>query len=305
MIIGSYYITVAIITGIYVILALSLNIITGMAGQPSLGHAAFFGIGAYTSAILTTRYGLPFGVGLAAAMAAAGLFGAILGMISVRVRDDFLAITTIGINFVVVAVFLYFPFFGESYGVGGIPLPSLGGWEFNKPAYLAMVLVGVGVTLFVSRWVQQSWFGLGLAALREDDEAAEASGIDTKLFKVAAFSIGTALAGGAGSLYAHFMMFISSNDFGFPVSITILSMVVVGGLATLRGPILGAVLLSLAPEVFRPIMEYRTLLYGVLLVVMMRFLPAGLLGDEGPVMRWVRARGSNRRREAAVDGRSG
>lgn len=278
MVIPAYYITLAIITGIYIILALSLNIITGFAGQPNMGHAAFFGIGAYTHAILTTRFDVSFWLAALAAAVVAGAVGALLGLISLRVREDFLAITTIGINFVVVSVFLYHPFFGQAFGIGGIPMPSLFGRVLDKSGLLVLVLLAVLLVVWISRRVEGSWFGLALESLREDEQAAEAVGVDTRRFKVMAFTLGTSLAGLAGALYASFMSFISPGDFAFSLSITILCMAVVGGLGTIRGAVAGAILLSLAPEMFRFVLDYRLLVYGGLLVVMMRLQPAGLLG---------------------------
>src|SRR5690606_2599364 len=150
----------AIITGIYIILALSLNIITGFAGQPNMGHAAFFGIGAYTLAILTTRFDVSFWLAAAAAAVAAGAVGTLLGLISLRVREDFLAITTIGINFVVVSVFLYHPFFGQAFGIGNIPMPSVFGRVVDRGGLLLLVLLVVLLVIWVSRRVEGSWFGL-------------------------------------------------------------------------------------------------------------------------------------------------
>ncbi|HLT58032.1 MAG TPA: branched-chain amino acid ABC transporter permease [Limnochordales bacterium] len=300
MSIPAYYITMAIITGIYTILALSLNIITGFAGQPNMGHAAFFGIGAYTLAILTTRYEVAYWLAALAAAVAAGAVGSLLGLISLRVREDFLAITTIGINFVVVSVFLYHPFFGQAFGIGNIPMPSVLGQALGRSGLLVVVVLTVVAVVWISRRVEGSWFGLALESLREDEEAAEAVGIDTRRFKVLAFALGTALAGFAGALYASFMSFISPGDFTFPLSITILCMAVVGGLGTIRGPVVGAIVLSLLPEVFRFVMDYRLLVYGGLLVLMMRLQPSGLLGRGSFLMRCGERWRMGRRRSAAV-----
>jgi len=286
--VSAYMMTVSITIGIYVILAISLNIITGYAGQISLGHAAFFGIGAYASGMLATRLGAPFFVCLPFAIVVTGIVGAILGIPCLRVREDFLAITTMGINFVVQAVFLYVPFFGGALGISNIPVPSLGGVEMTKPAYLAMVILFILLAIGIDGWLTRSWTGLALSAIREDETAAEMSGVNLTRFKVIAFVLGSAMAGLAGSLYAHFMSFISATDFGFSESIVILSMVVFGGIGTLRGPIIGAIILGVAPELFRPILDYRTLLYGVMLVVLMRFQPQGLLGIDSFFIRHIK-----------------
>jgi branched-chain amino acid transport system permease protein len=280
-----YVYTVATLVGIYCILTLGLNTITGVAGQISLGHAAFLGIGAYTAALLTVSHGWDFWPALAAAVLVTAATGALVGAAAIRVREDFLAITTMGVNFVVVAVFLYFPFFGGAFGIGGIPAPSWLGGALGKPGFFLLVLAGVLLALGVNLWLLRSWAGLALLATREDEEAAHSAGVDVRRFKIIAFTVGTALAGLAGSFYAHYLTFISPGDFGFPFSITILSMLVFGGIGTNRGAILGAVVLGVLPELFRPLADYRMLTYGAILLLMMRWAPHGVLGDESPLWR--------------------
>ncbi len=282
---SGYLVTVLITIGIYVILALSLNMITGRAGQISLGHAAFMGIGAYASALLYTKAGFGFWPAFLAAGLIAGVVGAVLAIPCLRVREDFLAITTMGINFVVEAVFQYIPFFGAGMGIGGINPPSLLGREIGKPGFLVLVMGVILAVTAVDRWLVRSWIGLAWAAIREDEEAAGAMGIDVVRSKVLAFALGSAGAGLAGSLYAHFLTFIMPVNFNFGQSIVILSMVVFGGIGTLRGPIVGAIILGALPEVFRPAMEYRTLLYGILLLLLMRFQPDGILGERSLLVR--------------------
>ena len=277
--ISGYLITILIIILIYAMLAHSLNIITGHAGQISLGHAAFFGIGAYTSAMLYTEAGFPFWISVPLAAVVAGMVGALLGIPCLRVRDDFLAITTMGINFVVEAVFLYIPFFGGAMGIGGINLPKWFGREMTKPEYFILILIVLFLLLLLDRRMGRSWIGLAWASIREDEQAAGAMGVDVVRFKVLAFILGSAIAGLAGGFYAHFLTFIMPQNFGFGQSIVVLSMVVFGGIGTRWGPIVGAIILGVLPEVSRPIMEYRTLIYGVLLLGMMRFQPGGLLGS--------------------------
>lgn len=282
---SGYLVTVLITIGIYVILALSLNMITGYAGQISLGHAAFMGIGAYTSALLFTKAGFSFWASFLLAGLAAGMVGAILAIPCLRVREDFLAITTMGINFVVEAIFLYVPFFGAGMGIGGIQPPSLFGEELSKPGFLVLVMAMILAVIATDRWLARSWIGLAWTAIREDEEAAGVMGIDVVRFKVLAFVLGSAGAGFAGSLYAHFLTFIMPVNFGFGQSIVILSMVVFGGIGTLRGPIVGAIVLGALPEISRPVMEYRTLLYGVLLLLLMRYQPEGILGEHSLLVR--------------------
>ena len=286
--ISGYHITILITIVIYAILAHSLNIITGHAGQISLGHAAFFGIGAYTSAMLYTGAGLPFWISVPLAALVAGIVGAILGIPCLRVRDDFLAITTMGINFVVEAVFLYLPFFGGAMGIGGINLPNWFGREMTKPEYFLLILVVFVALILLDRKLGRSWIGLAWASIREDEQAAGAMGVDIVRFKVVAFVLGSAIAGLAGGFYAHFLTFIMPQNFGFGQSIVILCMVVFGGIGTRWGPMIGAIILGVLPEISRPIMEYRILIYGVLLLAMMRFQPGGLLGSESILTRTFR-----------------
>ncbi len=286
--ISGYFITIFITVVIYAMLAHSLNIITGHAGQISLGHAAFFGIGAYTSAMFYTEAGFPFWISVPMAAVVAGIVGVLLGIPCLRVRDDFLAITTMGLNFVVEAIFLYAPSFGGAMGIGGINLPKWFGREMTKPEYFILILVVFILLLFLDYRMGRSWIGLAWASIREDEQAAGAMGVDVVRFKVLAFILGSAIAGLAGGFYAHFLTFIMPQNFGFGQSIVILSMVVFGGIGSRWGPIVGAIILTILPEVSRPIMEYRILIYGILLLGMMRFQPGGLLGPESILSKLFR-----------------
>ena len=292
---GDYSITVLTLIVIQAIVACGLNVIVGYAGQISLGHAAFFGIGAYASAMLTTAGGLDFWAALPLVLLATGFVGLVLGLPSLRLKEDFLAITTIGVNFIVVSVFLYVPFFGGSLGIGGIPRVVLFGERLRGAPYLYLCLAFLAAVLLVSWGFTRSWSGLACFALREDEAAASSMGVSPVRFKLAAFILGTAMAGLGGALYAHFMRFISATDFSFPVSISLLSMVVVGGMGTLWGPLLGALILGVLPEVFRPLTDYRMFLYAALLLLMIRFQPGGLLG-EASVARKILSRVTGRER---------
>jgi branched-chain amino acid transport system permease protein len=230
--------------------------------------------------MLYTGAGFPFWISILLSAIVAGIVGALLGIPCLRVRDDFLAITTMGINFVVEAIFLYIPFFGGAMGIGGINLPKWFGREVTKTEYFLLILVVFVLLILLDRKLGRSWVGLAWASIREDEQAAGAMGVDVVRFKVVAFVLGSAIAGLAGGFYAHFLTFIMPQNFGFGQSIVILCMVVFGGIGTRWGPIIGAVILGVLPEVSRPILEYRTLIYGILLLAMMRFQPGGLLGSE-------------------------
>lgn len=283
---SGYILTVAVFVGIWITLALSLNILTGYAGQVSLGHAAFFGIGAYASAVLSVRYGAPFWLDFLGAIVITGLVGTVLGLPSLRVRHDFLVLATMGINFVVVAVFKYIDFFGGAMGVVNIPAPTLFGATFRGGApYLALVGGYVFIVWLVSWYLSKNWVGLAFHTIRIDEEAAAAVGVSSPRFKIYAFGISATLAGGAGSLYVHFIGSVFPDTFVFVESIAILAMVVFGGAGTLRGPILGAIILKAAPEMLRFAQDYRFTIYGALLVLMMLFQPMGIIGNDSWLWR--------------------
>lgn len=282
---SSYLITILTIIAIHAIVVCGLNVIVGYAGQISLGHAAFFGIGAYTAALLATKAGFSFWAALPVVLVISGLVGLLLGLPSLRVRDDFLAITTIGINFIVEAIFLYIPFFGGALGIGGIPRIFIFGIKLKGIAFFGLCLFFLILVLIVCWWFTRSWAGLACFALREEEEAASSMGISPVRFKLLAFVVGTAMAGLGGALYAHYMRFISATDFSFPVSIALLSTIVLGGMGTLWGPVLGAVILGALPEIFRPLVDYRMLFYMVLLLLMIRFQPGGLLGESSVIRK--------------------
>jgi branched-chain amino acid transport system permease protein len=282
---SGYLITLATIIAINAIVACGLNVIVGFAGQISLGHAAFFGIGAYTAALLATKAGWTFWTALPCVIAVTAFVGLLLGIPSLRVREDFLAITTIGINFIVEAVFNNVEFFGGALGMGGIPRVALFDFKLRGTEFFYLCLAFLIIVIAVCWWLTRCWAGLACFALREEETAAASVGISPVRFKLLAFVIGTAMAGLGGALYAHFMRFISASDFAFPLSVSLLSMVVVGGIGTLWGPILGAILIGILPEVFRPLIDYRILFYTTLLLLMIRFQPGGLLGENSAARR--------------------
>lgn len=279
----AYLFSILSTAAIFTLLALSLNIISGYAGQAMMGIAAFFGVGAYTAAIITTNGG-NFWLALVAGMVVSGVFGVLLGFISLRLQADFLAITTIGINFVMAAVFNTLKITGGTLGLTTTKPMVFGIKMTNKGFFLLTVIIIVIVCLLIVK-MRHSWFGMALASIENDPGAAKSFGINVARYQILAFTIGTALAGLAGGLYAHRMGFISASDFAFVVSIQIVSMVVIGGLKTIRGPIFGAVLLSALPEVLRFADNYRELVYALLLVIMVRFMPEGLLGDDSPIWK--------------------
>jgi len=287
LVIESYYATLGSLVAINIILALSQNIVTGYAGQVSIGQAAFMGIGAYSSAILSTYYGLPFWISMPLAIIITTLVGTALGAICLRLSGDFLAVATLGLNFVVASVFLYVPFFGGAFGIGNIKPPVILGHPFNEADFFFFGIFLVVITVGICKWLDASWIGLALRAIREDELAAEAMGVNTAKFKIVAFIFSTAYAGLAGCYYAHFMTFIHPNDFQFTKSIQILTFAILGGIGTIRGALLGSTILTLAPEFLRFIEDYRMLVYGLVIVLVILFQPSGLIGEESILWRGV------------------
>jgi branched-chain amino acid transport system permease protein len=269
---GIYEISLATVVGINIVLALGLNMITGFCGQISLGHAAFYGVGAYTCALLA-KAGVPLPLAIAAGMTATGVLGLIVGLVSLRVRHDFLAITTMGVGFLFLGIVRQQEFLGGELGISGIPAPGL-----SKIGYLVLVVIlAVFFTVF-SLWIKRSWMGFAFDAVADDEDTARTVSVDVGAYKLAAFAMGTAMAGTAGGLYTYFARFLMPDDFGFVTSISVLSMVAVGGIGSVFGIIFATIILTLMPEFFRFISDYKLLVYGTLLFAVMRFAPGGLAG---------------------------
>lgn len=269
---ADYVASLAILVGLNVVFALGLNIVSGMCGQVSLGHAAFIGVGAYVAALLA-KAGLGLWASVPLAGLAAAVVGVVVGLAALRVRDDFLAITTMGVGFVFVGVVRKQEFFGAEMGISGVPEAGVG-----TVGFALVVLLLVAVALAVSVQIARSWLGFGFAAIADDEDVARMLAIDVTRYKLVAFAAGTALAGLAGGLYAHYTRFVIPDAFGFVLSISVLSMVVVGGVGSTVGVLVAAVVLTLAPEVFRVVNDYKLALYGALLLAVMRFAPGGLAG---------------------------
>lgn len=268
----AYEISLLTAMGISIIFALSLNLITGFCGQISLGHAAFLGIGAYTSAMLC-KAGVPFFATLPASMLLAGIVGIVVGLTSLRVRDDFLAITTMGVVFLFVGIVRQQDWLGGELGISGIPGSGLDRLGFM---WLALGLAALVAVFCV--YIQKSWMGRVFNGVAEDEDTMRVLGVDVPRYKLAAFAMGTALAGLAGALYGQHFKYIGPESFGFIESITVLSMVVFGGIGSVPGVIFGSAVLSALPAWFQFIGDYKLLVYGGVLFLMMRFSPDGVAG---------------------------
>lgn len=272
-----YYLSLATFAALNVILALGLNLISGFCGQVSLGHAAFFGLGAYAAALCSVA-GVPFPLALLAGVLVAGVAGILVGFAALRVREDFLAIVTMGVGFLFLGVVRKQAWLGAEMGISKIPSP------LDKSGYAVLAIAAAALLVLLSLHVRRSWMGRAFGAVAQDEDAARTIGIDVAGYKIAAFFLGTAAAGFAGGVYAHMTQLIVPDTFNFVQSITILAMVVVGGIGSTVGVVAGAVLLTLMPELFRPVNDYKLLVYGGLLLAVMRFSPEGLAGW---VHRWT------------------
>lgn len=286
----AYLLHVLIVMAIYTILALSLNLIIGFSGQVSLGHAAFYGIGAYISSILVVNFDVPYGIALLSAAVGAGIFGVLLGIPTLRLKDDYLAIVTLGFGLIIVVVALNIDYLGGTDGFMGIPSPVFFGIKFaTKARFLIVSFILVIMTILFMYRIKASRIGRALSAIRDDETVAQVMGINTTKYKVMAFGMGSAFAGIAGSLYSSYVHFIDPHSFGLSTSIVILCMVVLGGIGNIAGSIVGAGILTFLPELLRVVIkgipgisdkfpDFQTLAYGLLLVSIIIMRPQGLMG---------------------------
>jgi len=279
--IDPYYLDVLIGIGINIILAVSLNLVNGYTGQFSLGHAGFMSVGAYGAAAVSLfigpkllgedggtalQQGLMFLAALSAGGLAAALAGLAVGIPSLRLKGDYLALVTLGFGEIIRVIFQNVEFLGGALGLNGIPAYTTIFW----------VLAFVALAVFTVTCLVHSTYGRGFLATKDDEVASEAVGLNTTRYKIVAFVIGAFFAGAAGGLYGHFKMTITPTGFDFTKSIEIVVMVILGGMGNTIGVILAAILLTLLPEVLRPIAEYRMIIYSLLLIVLMIMRPQGL-----------------------------
>ncbi len=281
-----YWTDVAVFFGIYVILGLSLNLIVGEVGLFNMGHAAFFAIGAYTTAILSTQYGIPLAWLWPISAAAAGLFAYVITRPIIHLRGDYLLMVTIGLNEIIRIALINDPggLTGGSNGLFVIDRLRIFGWTVSTPTDFFYLVWGfIAVLVVVLLRLQNSRIGRAWNYVREDEIAAASMGVDVRWAKTLAFTLGAALAGGAGTLYAAKMRIISPDSFTFWESVILFAIVILGGMGSIPGVIVAAGALMVLPEVLRDFMEYRMLFFGVAMVLMMIFRPQGLW----PSRRWA------------------
>ena len=282
-----YILHILVITGIYIILTLSLNLVVGYTGLASLGHAAFSCVGAYTSSLVVLNLGLSPWLGLLIGACVASLIGIVIGFPSLRLKGDYLALATFGFGVIVYSIAKNWVSLTRGpMGLPGIPGFSVFGFQLSEIwSYLILVGLFVLLTFFIIRRVVNSPFGRILTGIREDEIATLAMGKDVDRHKVMVFVIGAFFAGIAGSLYAHYITFIDPSSFTVMESITILLMVVFGGMGSISGSFVGAAILVIFPELLRFLglpssiaAPLRQMIYGLLLIILMLRRPQGILG---------------------------
>jgi branched-chain amino acid transport system permease protein len=278
---NNYMIDVLTLAGIYIVLALGLNIVVGMAGLLDLGYISFYAIGAYAYALLSTRLGISFWIALPLGGLAATVFGIALGVITLRLRGDYLAIVTLGfIQIVHLVLNNWDQVTNGPNGILNIGRPAIGPFVFSQPIHFYyLILAIVGLTILAVDRLNRSRIGRAWIAIREDEVAAQAMGVDTTRLKILAFALGAFWAGIAGVFFAGKFAFVSPESFTFFESVIVLSMVVLGGMGSIPGVVLGALIVVILPEVLREFAGYRMLVFGAALVLMMIFRPQGLIGN--------------------------
>lgn len=284
----SYAMHLMIIACLYAVLALALNFQLGSANIPNFATGASYGIGAYASALLAIHFGVSFWICLLVAAAVATVFGFLLGLPSMRTRDSYQALVTIAFGIVVHQLLMNLEWTGGANGLVGIPSPTLFGHSFNDPItlwghslqgqanfyYVAVALLGLAIVS--AQRLHSSRVGLAWNALRDDEIAARACGINVTWFKVKAFAVDAFLAGFAGTVYAFYVSFISPDNFTFLVSVTIMTLVIAGGMDNTLGVIVGAFLLTMLPEKLRAFSDYRILFYGLVVIAFLIIRPRGI-----------------------------
>ena len=262
---------------VYALVALSLNILIGMAGQISIGHAGFWALGAYGAGLAVAKVGAPFWVGVLAGGALAALAGAIVALPALRVQGHYLAIATLAFAlFIQQALFEWEGLTGGRQGLF-VPRPTIAGFEFKEDFEYYFVLLAVVIAaIWLTGNLRRSLTGRSLAALRMSPIAAQSVGVPRSRFIVLAFTLSALLTGVSGALYAHLIGHLSTEAFSLTVSLSFLSMAVIGGLDSRAGAVLGALFLALAPELLRELKDAQMVIYGLLLILCMRFLPGGL-----------------------------
>jgi len=276
---NEYYYTLLNFIGIHTLLVVGLNLLMGYGGQISLGHAAFFGLGAYTSGILTATWGVNPWLALLAGLILAGVAAFLIGIPALKLRGYYLAMATLGFGIIVYIILNEArPLTGGPSGLSGIPSLSLAGLPLNTPRRLYLLIwMAVGGMLALSANLVDSRTGRAIRALHDSEEAAESLGVNTARMKLKVFIWSALYASLAGSFYSHTLNFIAPSSFDFMFSIKLVTMVVLGGMASIWGSLLGAAVLTVLPEVLVVFHDFEVIIFGAILIVVMIFLPRGLV----------------------------
>jgi branched-chain amino acid transport system permease protein len=276
---NQYYLTLLNFIGIYTLLVVGLNLLLGYAGQISLGHAAFFGLGAYASGILTATYGVNPWLALLAGLVVSGLAALLIGIPALKLKGYYLAMATLGFGIIVYIIFNQAQgLTGGPSGLHGIPSLSLAGFPLNTPERLYFLIwTAVGLILALSANLVDSRAGRAIRALHDSEAAAQSLGVNTARLKLKVFILSALYASLAGSFYAHTLNFIAPSSFGFMFSIKLVTMVVLGGMASIWGSLLGAGVLTILPEMLSAFHDFEVIVFGAILMVVMIFLPRGLV----------------------------
>ncbi|MDR2110808.1 MAG: branched-chain amino acid ABC transporter permease [Spirochaetaceae bacterium] len=282
---SGYVVRVINTTMLYSIVAIGVNLIGGYGGQLAMGHACYVGIGAYTQAILTVHHGWPFLPSFFTALLFTTLYGLITGIICLgRIKGDYLMIVTMGVSEITRIVFQnWVSLTGGPMGIPQVPSIRVFGFVFkNNTRYYYLFLGFLILTIIVVRRIVKSRFGRAVIAIRDDEVAARAMGINTVRHKIITFTISTGFAGLAGIFLAHYTRFVGPMQYNLDEGLLYFQMIIIGGLGSVSGSILGAAILVLIPELFRSVYEYRLIVYGSAMILMMIVKPEGLLGNAGP-----------------------
>jgi len=288
-----YLLNVFVFVGIHTLLAVALNLLLGYAGQISLGQAAFFGLGAYASGILTATHGENPWLAMALVAAAVGILAFIIGFPILKLKGHYLAMATLGFGIIVYIAFNEaVELTGGPSGFPGIPNLSLGDFTFDSDFKNYYLIWGITLlTILLAVNLVNSRIGRALRAIHDSEVAARVMGVNVRVLKVQIFTLSAVISSVAGSLYAHTMTFVSPTSFGFNFSVELVTMVIIGGLGSIYGSFLGAALLTLLPEILRAFQDYDIIVYGLLLIFMTMFMPGGLVRGVPALLGRVFARG--------------
>lgn len=286
---SGYYMHILTFALIYIIAAVGLNFQIGSCGMVNFAQSTFFGVGAYTTALLSTNFGFPFWVNLPIAIVITGIFGLALGYPTLKTKSFYLSLVSIAFCYIAFLLVHNMQWTGGPNGIAGIMKPKVFGFSLARSVkilgttlpggllYYFFVLVFVLIAILLARRFHYSWMGMAWNALREDEISSRCYGINITMNKLYAFIFGSIFAGVAGVLYAHFVCFVSPESMTFHVGLLFVSMVILGGMDNVLGVVIGAALLIIIPEKFRAFQDFRLLLYGVILILMLLFRPQGLI----------------------------